>query len=83
MENFRLRDYSGIGLTIPWFITNSMNRAMLHYNGLRQAVPLVNPEGPIVETIYTPDLLRSTYNITAKNDVEVFKKIVKTINDVS
>lgn len=78
----RLRDLCGIGLAEPFLLNNSVNRAMLHFNGLRQSVVLRNPEPPLVETLYAPDVLRSTFNIKAKDNWEILYKIPKIIGGV-
>lgn len=77
-----LSKYVDISLLIPFGEKNSVARGELFYAGIRNAVlPANNGERPIVDSIFTKDIIRSSYNYKTESTVKLLGKVEKIINN--
>ena len=78
-----LSKYMDIGLLSPFAVKNSVARLDMINSGIKHAViPAINPERPLIDSIYTKDILQSSDNYKTSSQVELIKKIEKNINGV-
>ena len=78
-----LSKYVDVSLLIPYGEKNSVARGELFYAGIRNAVlPARDGERPIVDSVFTKDIIRSTYNYKTESTVKLLGKVDKVINDV-
>lgn len=78
-----LSKYVDISLLIPYGEKNSVARGELFYAGIRNAVlPAIDGERPIVDSVFTKDIVRSTYNYKTESTVKLLGKVDKVINNV-
>lgn len=78
-----LSKYIDISLLIPYGEKNSVARGELFYAGIRNAVlPAIDGERPIVDSVFTKDIVRSTYNYKTESTVKLLGRVDKVINDV-
>ena len=78
-----LSKYVDISLLIPYGEKNSVARGELFYAGIRNAVlPANNGQRPIVDSVFTKDIVRSTYNYKTESTVKLLGKVDKVINNV-
>lgn len=77
-----LSKYVDISQLIPYGEKNSVARGELFYAGIKNSVfPAVNGERPIVDTIFTKDIIRSSFNAKSKSTVRLLDRIDKVINN--
>ena len=70
-----------VSLLIPYGEKNSVARAELLYSGMKNSVFLTGKvERPIVDSIFTKDIIRSTYNYKTESTVKLLDKVEKIIN---
>ena len=82
IDDNSLSKYVDISQLIPYGEKNSVARGELFYAGIKNSVfPAVNGERPIVDTIFTKDIIRSSFNAKSKSSVRLLNKIDKVIND--
>ena len=78
-----LSKYKEIGRLSPFAVKNSVARLDMINSGIKHAViPAINPERPLVDSIYTKDILQSSDNYKTSSQVELIKKIEKNIEDL-
>lgn len=77
-----LSNYVDVSLLIPYGEKNSVARAELMYSGMKNSVFPSGPyiERPIVDSIFTNDIIRSSYNYKTESTVKLLDKIEKIIN---
>lgn len=82
VENWRslLDSFCGKGNLIPHEGTVSKNRGVMFSNASAQYRPIVDGEAPIVDTKYSYDILSSSKNIQAPEDMRVVAKIPKILH---
>lgn len=82
IEDTSLSKYVDISQLIPYGEKNSVARGELFYAGIKNSVfPAVNGERPIVDSIFTKDIIRSSFNAKSKSTVRLLNRIDKVINN--
>lgn len=72
IDAFAKQPFSIAALLIPFLAHDDANRALMACNAMRQALPLVNPEPPLVKTGYEvvlPQLSKCSYSETVNNEL--------------
>ena len=77
-----LSKYMDVGLLSPFAVKNSVARLDMINSGIKHAVIPDNPERPLVDSIFTKDILQSTDNYKTEGAVTLIKKIEKVINGI-
>lgn len=73
---------NGRTLTNPYAAFVSPNRGILDVAAENQAIGVVNPEPARIESLFTPGLLRSSFNHEVTENRKVLKRIDKVVNGV-
>ena len=76
-----LSKFVDVSLLIPYGEKNSVARGELLYAGIRNSVfPASGGERPIIDSVFTKDIIRSSYNYKTKSTVKLLERIDKVIN---
>lgn len=82
-ERFELDTYCGKGNIIPHEGTVSKNRGIMFNSASNQYRAINKGEAPIVDTIYSYNIMTSSKNVRAEHDMNIVYSIEKTINGVA
>lgn len=77
-----LSKYMDVALLSPFGTKNSVARLDMVNSAIRHTVIPNEPERPLVDSIFTKDIIRSSSNYKTEGCVELIKKIPKIINGV-